>query len=294
MSRNSWLAFLLIGFAVTTCPAVDLSSPAGATSAIDVAALIDRLDDPAFSTRQAASEELANLGSEAFAQLEQIATAGSREAASRAVAVLRAHYHEGDADLKKSASEALARLATHQDPSVAQRARNILNPPSPTGPPPGRLGAFGIARGINANVFRRVTVADMNGRKSVEIDDRERRVKIETLPGGTIEVETTDKQNAAAAVRRFAVKDAAELARKDPELGRLYELHLGRGAQAAGVPPLNPLARRPPPGQGLQPAIDSIESMLQRYRQRAQTDPQAQRMVESLEQTKSRLQSIAR
>ena len=294
MSRNSCLALSLVVFCTfTTWLTADDSRPA--VAGLDVAELIDRLDDPVFSTRQEASENLAALGPAAIGRLAEVATAGSREAATRAVAVLREHYQKGDADVKASASDALTRLAAHHDASIAQRARDILNPPSASGRSTGRRGAVFVPVGPNANNFRRVTVADMNGQKSVEVDDRERRVKIETLPTGTIEVEITDKQNPAAAVRRFAVKNATELAQKDPELGRLYELHLGRAAQGVGIPPINPLARRPlPPAAGLRTTLDSIDAMLRRYRQRAETDPSAQRMVESLEQTRSQLQAIAR
>jgi hypothetical protein len=85
-------------------------------------------------------------------------------------------------------------------------------------------------------------------------------------------------------------------------MGRLYEQHLGTRAQAAGnIPPLNPRPGQPAlapivrnPGDAARLQIESIEGILKRYRQRAQTDPTLQRMVEALEQTKARLQNSSR
>jgi hypothetical protein len=266
-----------------------------------IAALIDNLDDPAFANRQEATEELESAGSAALAHLETTAAAGSREAATRAMAILKQHFQSGDAELKASTRTALERLAEHNDPSTAQRARDIVRPPRPV-VATSRFGAPVIVPPppLNVNNFRRITVSDVNGRKSVEIDDRERRVKIEAPADGNIEVEVTDKQNPAAAVRRFEAKDAVELARKDPEMGRLFDQHLRlRGQAGAGVPPLEARFGQGPSatikaGDAARLQLESIDALLNRYRQRAQTDPMAQRMVDSLEQTRSRVQAIAR
>jgi hypothetical protein len=271
-----------------------------------IAALIDELDDAEFATRQGASEQLEAAGSGAITELEATAAAGSRESMTRALAILKKHFQTGEADVKDAARGALARLAEHRDPSAAQRARDILNPPRPVvatsrfGAPMFAPPVFVPPVGININNFRRVTVSDINGRKSVEIEERERRIRIEAPPAGNIEVEVTDKQNPAAAVRRFVAKDAAEMAKIDPEMGRLYDQHLGPREQiGGGVPPIRAgngqrgnIAIQPVDAARLQ--LQTIDALLGRFRERAQTDPAAQRMVDSLEQTRARLKAVAR
>jgi hypothetical protein len=311
MSRNFWLA---LAAALTL-----LVSPVAGEERLDsvsrcersdeqIAALIEQLDHFAFASRQAASEQLEEFGVAALAQLEATATAGSREASSRALAIIKRHFQAGSDEVKLEARGALQRLAESRDASASQRARDVLNPPQPVvasnrfGPrpplpappafPPPLNNIFGGAFG--AGGFRRVSVSEIGGRKTVEIDERERRVKIETLPGGNIEVEVEDKQNAGNPVRKLAAKDLDDLRRKDGEIARLYEQHQGPAIRVGGGPV--PFGMPPP---GLNPAdiarlqIQSVDTMLERYRQRLPTDPAAQRMIDSLEQTKARLKALA-
>jgi hypothetical protein len=304
-------ASLLVIHASARCgeglPAVDIATEAASER---IASLIERLDGREFAERQAASQQLEEAGAVAIPQLELTATAGSREASGRALDVLKRHFERGTDEVKLAAREVLVRLAESDNPSTAQRARDVLNPRkalgivSPVGiqppippPPVNNFGGgfnFGGRGGINVNAgpFRRISIADINGRRVIEIDERERRVKMETGPGGSIDVEVTDKQNGRN--RRLDARDLNELKRKDGELGRLYEQYAApwqrqRGPIGPAAPPFGFVPPAPIPATPAESAkrqLEIIDALLERTRQRLPNDPAAQRMIDALEEAK--------
>ena len=311
MSRFFWLlaaVFCLLFTAAasgTEGPAPTLAPEP--SSASDIVSLLGDLDDPTYVKRQAATRRLAEIGPEAIFQLEAAAGAGSREVSSRAFEILKRHYQSGDETSRLAAREALDRLAARSDVSAAQRARDILNPPKPVvatnrlGPPAAIPAPANNVRAIfpaGGAGLRRVSVSDINGRKSIEIDDRERTIKMDVAPGGQITAQITDKQNANA-VRKVDANDLADLRQKDAELARLFEQYAGLPQRGGGPPaPARPWGVPPPPiakgADGLRAQLQSLEVILNRYRERAPTDISARRMVEALEQTKARLQALDR
>jgi hypothetical protein len=248
MSRTVGLSAALVLVLGVTLPAGEtLPLSTSEPAVVAVAALVRQLDEPEFSERQAASQQLEEAGLAAIEHLEKTVTAGSREASGRALGILRRHFEAGEAELKQMAREALARLAENNDASTAQKARNVLNPPrepdlstavgmrAPFPPPPRILGgaiAFGGGR------VQRISVSDFGGRKIVEVDDRDRQIKIESLPGGMFQAEVTDKVNPRAATRRIVARDLDDLKRRDAELGNLFEQYHGLpiGQRGAAVP----------------------------------------------------------
>jgi hypothetical protein len=205
-----------------------------------IASLIEQFNHPEFGQRQSASQQLEEAGSAALAHLETAVAAGSREASNRSLDILKRHFQSGSDELKLAAREALQRLAQNSSPSMAQRARNVLNPPQiaatttpvrfqPAIPP--QINLFGGPAPANPAAFRRISVSDINGRKVIDIDDRERHVIMETAPAGGIQVAVTDKQNRRNPMRKLEAKDLDDLKRKDAELGRLFEQHRGAGFQ---------------------------------------------------------------
>lgn len=315
MSRFLWLLaaaiWPLAGVLVRAAEGPVFAPPTGQTSS-EIAALIDQLDHPAFASRQAATDRLTQLGPLVTTQLEIAASAASREVASRAFQILKHHFQSSDEANRKAAKESLEHLSASASASTSQRARDILDPPLPAvasnrwGPPPPfppfpapRNNARGIMFGGNVRGgFRRISVSDVAGRKTIEIDDRERRIVIiETQPGGPLDAQVTDKQNAGNPVRKVVARDLAELRRKDVDLARIFEQYGGNNQPAAGRPaampppfPAVPLPRTSP-AESMRLQVQSIEAILKRYQQRAQTDAAAERMVEALKQTKTRLKS---
>jgi len=224
-------------------------------AAADFGALIEQLDSSDFGSRQEASRQLGECGPEAIPILERTVAAGSREASARALDLLKQRFQRGDIESKDSAREALARLAESNHARTAQRARDVLNPP------PERTGAlpwgdFPIAQrrfnnvqfnnlqlqlganpgGIAAGV-RRVSYSEINGRRGVEIADADRVVKMDTWPGGNIEIAITEKRNGRDATRTISAKDRDELVRKDAETAKLYDQFHRPGGNLPGLPP---------------------------------------------------------
>ncbi len=312
MSRFFWLlaatVWSLAELAVQGAEGPIPAAVAGPTSS-EIAALVDQLDDATFASRQAATARLTELGPLVTTQLEVAASAASPEVASRAFQILKRHFQSSDERNRDAAREALEHLADNTNVSTSQRARDILNPPRPTVvsnrwgpmpaiPPPVNNARRAFFGGNAGGGLRRVSVSDVGGRKTIETDDRERSIILtEVQPGGQIEAQVTDKQNAGNPVRKIVARDLADLRRKDADLGRLFEqygqIHQQAGGVPAAMPP--PFPAVPPPvlnpADALKLQLQSIDAILRRYKQRAHTDANAQRMVEALEQTKSRLQA---
>jgi len=305
MSRTCWFWAAVGILALAAQTRGDQLPGSASVSAERIATLVEQLDEPDFVSRQAASQRLEEVGAAALPQLEATAAAGSREASSRALDILKRHFQGGGDEVRPAAREALERLAASQNPSTAQKARDVLNPPKPSSiipvgfqaPPPPRVNGFGGGFGAappNAGVFRRISVSTINGRKSVEIDERERNVKMAATPTGGIQVEITDKINPRNPVRRIDAKDENDLRKKDGELARLYDQirPLIQQQQLGGMPPglmpVVPMPMAPMPGQ-----IELIDGLIARYKLRLATDPNTQRMIDSLEQAKQRFQALA-
>jgi hypothetical protein len=208
-----------------------LPMPAEAEDSLtdQIAALIDQLDARSFGDRQAASQQLEDLGAAAAAHLELAIKSGSREASGRALDILRRHCEQGSDDSRHAARTALVRLADSNSASIAQKARDALDPPKVAAyAEPGMMFGNGFNRVQNLQVViggggRTVTISDVNGRKSMEITDARRQVTLQSQPGGKIDVEISDPKNAKNAKQRIIANDVDELKRKDAEIGRLFE-----------------------------------------------------------------------
>jgi len=213
---------------------VDNSAPATPDA---IPSVIQQLEHDTFAERQAASKILAEAGASALPHLENTAVNGSREAASRALDIVKSHFESGDVELKRNAREVLTRLAKNENVATAQRARNVLDPPRTSMLP---IGAIPNARGMPfippQQLTRTQTTTEINGRREVEVRENGRKTKIQTLPDGRIQFEFTEPMNGRDVTRRIEAKDLSELRRKDAEAGQLYELY-----DAAPRPPRQPI-----------------------------------------------------
>src|SRR5262245_18150732 len=120
---------LAVGFFLAS---VSVAAPPAGTADIqpaDIAQLVEQLESPAFAERQEATRQLSEAGKAAFAELEKATQAGSREASGRALDVLKGHFQRGDNETKTAAQAALERLAKSCNTALAERAKNVLNPP---------------------------------------------------------------------------------------------------------------------------------------------------------------------
>jgi hypothetical protein len=230
---------LLMGTAALAAEGDSAATGAAAASA-DIARLVEQLDAPDFSTRQAASQKLAEAGQLALPQLERAVAAPVREVSRRALDVLKLHLERGDAELKQSAKESLTRLAGGGNPLVAQRASHVLHPP--------RDIAFGnlIGPGVRGqpafNNFplpvpatRTLIISDINGKREVEVKDDAHSIKMQTWPTGRIEIDIQDRNNGQPP-KKLNAKDLDELKTKDAEVARLYESYQQPRARGMGFP----------------------------------------------------------
>lgn len=269
-----------------------VSEPAGTLSPSDIARFVEQLDAPDFGERQEASLKLSEAGRSVFPDLEKAATTPIREVSGRALDILKLHFQRGDAELKQAAKESLVRLAESKNGSLAQRARNVFDPPkeiaasNPFGP--------GFRGAPVQNVFpppgpptRTISISEINGKREVEIKDEARNVKMQTWPNGRIEIDVEEKNNAQP--KKLHAKDLDDLKAKDAEIAALYEQSQQRGRLPAGaVPPLPALFGALPAANAdlAKQMLDLMDVSIERYKARLPNDPNAQRTIDSLERLK--------
>jgi len=212
-----------------------------------ITALIEQLEHAAFSERQAASQVLAEAGSQALPQLETAAAGGNREAAARALEIVKQHFQKGDGSLKDEARSVLTRLAKNDNAITAQRAENVLNPPRSSILPAGAQFPVPNARiGVPMPQFTRTMMThEANGIREVVVQENGRRTKIQTFPNGKIQIEFTEPRNGRAETRRIDAKDLSELRRIDADAGQAYDLY--NAAPRPLVPRTLPVVPRPLP-----------------------------------------------
>jgi hypothetical protein len=191
-----------------------------------IAGIVQQLEHDTFAERQAASRTLAEAGAAALPYLESIAASGSREAAGRALEIVKKHFESGDFELKNDARQILTRLAKNDNAATAQRARNVLDPPRTSMLP---MGAIPNVRGLPfippQQITRTQMTTEINGRREIEVRENGRKTKIQTFPDGRIQIEFTEPKNGRDETRRIDAKDLSELKRKDPDASQAYELY---------------------------------------------------------------------
>jgi hypothetical protein len=262
------------------------------TAAADIARLVDQLEAPEFSQRQEASRKLTEAGRRAFEEIEKAAQSGTREAAIRAIEILKNHFSGGDEQSREAAKAALERLAKSENAAAAQRANLALNPPAePQGIPinafqPAMLPMMAPARiqiqmgNVGNRVVRRTSVRTINGQREIEHQDGDKITKVKDVPGGGIEAETTEKVNGKDITRKVEAKDLDDLKKKDADAARIYEQY---GTRAARPGVANPILQNP---DAIKRQLESIERVLERTKAQVPNNPAAQRSVDSLQRLK--------
>lgn len=279
----------------------------------EISTWIRQLDANRFSKRQDAGRLLKEKGIEAVAALREAAESGSREASSRALRILNEHFSGGDGKLKTAAKAAIEKLTESERASVARKATGILHP-EPKAPrrPKNALGQAQIqVRVRRGNAPRRVQIQNINGVKNIEVQEKDRTVKIENHPENGIKVEITEKKNGKNVKQKVEAKNAAELKKKNPEAHKLYKEH-GEGwgvrihanvqamqvpariqkafgrAQAAGTRRAKPR----PLAESLEEMADQMEKtkkLLEQFKSNPRNEDVLSRAIEQLEKTRKLL-----
>lgn len=210
----------------------------------EISRLIRQLDADEFAQRQAASQKLEELGKPALPALEAAAQGDSHEAASRAMAILKTHFLQGQPAMKGAAKEVLERIAKGANATAARHAEELLAPPPEPKPndravapglrpvaPALRLGGAIPRLAIAGGMAKRISVKTVNGVKDIDVEEGERKIKIHDDPAKGITLEVTEKKDGKDATQKYEAKNAEELKTKHPEAHKLYEEY----SQGAGV-----------------------------------------------------------
>jgi len=214
-----------------------------------VESLIQRLDSDKFGQRQLAMRQLHSLGKQAIDKLATATHSESREVSDRAFDILQQHLFGNDTHLELAARETLQTLSQSDSASVAQRAKQMLEPSiddfeglNPFGIAPAilrRQAAVGIPLqgGIRIQVGgiqpqpqmrRTVRIQFNNGIKSVEVTENNKTIKVAGKPDGSIDVTET---NAGKPGLTKNYKNAEELKKQNPHAHQIF--------QQGGNPKLN-------------------------------------------------------
>jgi len=229
------LAFPLVMRGEDPAPTADIK-PTAPLSDAQVKELIQKLDAQKFGDRQSASQKLAEAGAAVIPALSEAAIDGTREMTVRSIDILKGHFQSSDAALKKSAEEALKKIADSQTPAAANRAKDALLPK----PQPGaNLPQFGNAGGIRVfggnaqiqiqvqaiggNGVKKISVKNNNGVKEIEAEENNRKIKINDDPNQGIKIEVTETKDGKETTRKVEAKDADDLKKKDAEAHKIYE-----------------------------------------------------------------------
>ena len=214
----------------------------GPAWADDVSDLIKKLDAETFRQREEAAGKLEALGKEAIPSLAEAAGAGNLETGIRSIDILKKLAEGNDKETAAEARSALEKLAKSENAATARRAKNALDPPRPE-PVPGVPNRLPFGRILPARVLppriaanvRRVTTRTVNGVKTIEVEEGDRKVKIEEDPDKGIRVEITEKQNGKDVTEKFEAKNEADLKKNHPKAHAEYEKYAGANANAIRV-----------------------------------------------------------
>jgi hypothetical protein len=230
-----WFAAIALGFGLNSLAAdapadgKAQSKPAeSALSAEEIAKLVGQLDAPRFADRQAASEKLAEIGKPAIAELAKAAGGESLEATTRAIDLLQKFLESPDDATKQAARAALEQVAKCDRPAAARRAQDALKAAQKT--PEGVIQGGGImigGMGVVGGAGRRISVRNVNGVKDIDVDEKDKKIKIHDDPQQGITVEVTTKKDGKDVTEKFEGKNAEELKKKHPEAHKLYEEYSG-------------------------------------------------------------------
>jgi hypothetical protein len=273
-------------------------------------ALIQRLDADRFADRQAAADELARLGSDAFPSLEAAARSESREVSQRAIEILKKHFQADDTATKNAAKASLERLASDISTRAGRLADEVLNPP----PSQIALGLMPVRRPlvrvaaakVRMNVVqpagaKRIHVRNTNGVKQTEVEENGRKVELVEDPANGIKLQVTEKKDGKETTQKYAGKDVDDLKKNHPDAGKILDdvrkaadsmqARIAVGQRLAN-PAGNPGNARDLQLQSVQRSLEALDRQIQNLRNEAANNPALLPHIENLERTRDRLSEI--
>ena len=216
-------------------PATNDDKPAA--SGEDIARWIKELDSDKFATRDRASNRLADSGERAIDAVAAATASESREVATRSIETLKRLMQAPDKSTSEKAKAALEKLAQGENEAAARRAKQALQPtppiPGPAANPFGQIQIGGGGIPVQGNVQlggagnRIIKMQNINGRKTIEVNDNGKKIEIVEDPQQGIDMSITEKINGQDKTEKYAAKDADELKKKHPAAAKIYEQYKG-------------------------------------------------------------------
>ncbi|MDY0169451.1 MAG: hypothetical protein RBS80_23115 [Thermoguttaceae bacterium] len=235
-----------------TTRAAETSAAPAPADAERIAGLVEQLDSDSFAERQAASDKLAEFGRPAIEALAKAALGDSLEVTVRSIDILRSMLQSNDEPTREAAKAALEGLAKGPRTGAARRAAQALKPPEEPPPPAAQLvpGIPGAAIQIAVAGARRVNVRIVDGVKTIEAEEADKKVKIVDDPNQGIKMEVATKKDGKDVVETYEAKNAEELKKQHPDAYKTYsqysqmggggaiavQMQIGGNAQAVPIP----------------------------------------------------------
>jgi hypothetical protein len=163
---------------------------------------------------------------------------GNLETGIRAIDILKKLMESDDKDTAAEAKAALEKLAESEKAATARRAKNALTPPDPMPAAPAfpnriQIGGFGPLPVMPGNGNLRITMKNINGVKTVEADEGDRKITIHEDPDKGITVEITETKNGKETTEKFEAKSEEDLKKNHPKAHAEYAKY-SKG-NAAGI-----------------------------------------------------------
>jgi len=208
---------------------------------VSVASQILSLESDDFRTRQAASQELTDLGPTAIDPLRNAVPELDREAATRAIDVLSQLARSKDPATSARALAALKSLEESTEDHVTTLVRNDAASRAPlpsfdrTTLGVRRAGGFNMrirgnggglqVQGLNIQAGQdvRITVSINNDERTITLQEGGKTTKLQDKNGKDIRIHVAETVNGQEAVKEFAADNLEDLKQKHPDAVPIYE-----------------------------------------------------------------------
>ncbi|MEZ6064230.1 MAG: hypothetical protein R3B90_00645 [Planctomycetaceae bacterium] len=217
---------VMVLFAGLARSAVAGPPTAGETQKPDVAELVRQLDAEGYVARRDARAALVATGAPAIEPVREAAIDAEGQLAGECVRVLSELSRSDDAAIAAQAKAALNEVAERGKEEVAQLAKNAsrATEPVPAAPAGNQINVRIQINGQQwqpgqGQIFQ-------NGRREVEVQEGDAKIKITEMRGGPITITTTKLVDGKEVTTEVTAGNPAELHRKDPEAFELYRKHL--------------------------------------------------------------------